>query len=388
MRLLIVLLICCGWCYAQDVPLLRYFLNDVSPLALCNDGSPAAYYFRQGHGNGTNRWIIRLQGGGWCYDQASCEARQKNSLYWTTSNVCPASLLDNETISGVGHEGILSSDPVQNPHFYDANHVWMWYCSSDSHIGNRTAAESINGWNFLGKNIIKALVNHLLYTQNPSMLSATEILLTGDSAGGVATFNNVDFIGQLIAPTLPKVHYRAFVDCGWFLDIPAFGNDQFSFQGVARDLFSNWNVMYDESCLENYGTGNEWKCFHAQYAWPFIETLTFWQEFQFDAANLGFDGVNPTFNSSMEQWSSAFQQDMLTYTQKVPYMFLPNCYKHETIDGPMFSTVKIGNVSIGDAVWAWYSDPSATPAQSHTVDACLPINCNPTCPPMAIPSSR
>ena len=45
---------------------------------------------------------------------------------------------DSTTIDGSAHEGILSSNKSENPIFYNANQVYLWYCSSDSHLGNTT----------------------------------------------------------------------------------------------------------------------------------------------------------------------------------------------------------------------------------------------------------
>ena len=86
------------------------------------------------------------------------------------------------------------------------------------------------------------------------------------------------------------------MDAGWFLDIPAYGSTNFSFQMVAKSLFTyilhshillifrslpvpysfvtndiycysnrNWGAIYDASCVSHYGPGKEWMCFHAQY---------------------------------------------------------------------------------------------------------------------------
>lgn len=41
--------------------------------AVCTDGSPAGYYIRRSVQSST--WLVYLQGGGWCYDEASCNVR-------------------------------------------------------------------------------------------------------------------------------------------------------------------------------------------------------------------------------------------------------------------------------------------------------------------------
>jgi hypothetical protein len=47
------------------------------PEALCNDGSPGGYVFRPGSGRGVRRWIVELQGGGMCQDNATAPPAAK-----------------------------------------------------------------------------------------------------------------------------------------------------------------------------------------------------------------------------------------------------------------------------------------------------------------------
>lgn len=43
------------------------------PLAVCNDGTPAAYYVHRGAD--PSRWLVHQQGGWWCWDDYSCQVR-------------------------------------------------------------------------------------------------------------------------------------------------------------------------------------------------------------------------------------------------------------------------------------------------------------------------
>merc|ERR1712137_260914 len=43
--------------------------------AVCLDGTPGAYYFQQGSGDGVNKWYIHHQGGGWCESMDDCWSR-------------------------------------------------------------------------------------------------------------------------------------------------------------------------------------------------------------------------------------------------------------------------------------------------------------------------
>ena len=51
--------------------------------------------------------------------------------------------------------GILSSDRQENPHFAEANHVLVPYCSSDSWSGTaRADTKAGNKFSFLGAEIL------------------------------------------------------------------------------------------------------------------------------------------------------------------------------------------------------------------------------------------
>ena len=66
--------------------------------------------------------------------------------------------------------------------------------------------------------------------------------------------------------------------------------------------------------------------------------------------------------------------------------FVHSCHTHcEALSGPWFN-VKIGNVSMGDAVKAWWRSDGTEPAAKHTYTPCRyhtqsgkPHMCNPTC---------
>ena len=51
--------------------------GDESPAAL--DGSPYGLYFSPST-SGSKKWTISINGGGWCYDEATCYSRSKGSL--------------------------------------------------------------------------------------------------------------------------------------------------------------------------------------------------------------------------------------------------------------------------------------------------------------------
>ncbi|XP_019098423.1 PREDICTED: pectin acetylesterase 5-like [Camelina sativa] len=74
--------------------------------AFCLDGSLPGYHFHEGSGSGSQSWLVHLEGGGWCNTIASCSARAMTKL--GSSNY-----FEKE----VAFQGVLSSDPSQNPEY-------------------------------------------------------------------------------------------------------------------------------------------------------------------------------------------------------------------------------------------------------------------------------
>ena len=76
--------------------------------------------------------------------------------------------------------GLVSADPKKNPHFAEANHAFVPYCSSDSWSGTASNKNS-EGLTFMGRHIVKEVITELSHSQQ--LLSSREIFLTGSSAG-------------------------------------------------------------------------------------------------------------------------------------------------------------------------------------------------------------
>src|SRR3990170_3449932 len=74
-------------------PLQKITVRDAARRqAVCNDGSPAVYYFRPGSGAGANRWVIFLVGGGFCFSVDSCWLREILNPELMTSTDKPATV--------------------------------------------------------------------------------------------------------------------------------------------------------------------------------------------------------------------------------------------------------------------------------------------------------
>lgn len=87
--------------------------------------------------------------------------------------------------------GILSPLASENPYWYNANHVFVPYCSSDSWSGSRSKPESRDSFRFMGSLIVRQVMADLipLGLGHPQ---GADLLMAGSSAGGLGVMLNID----------------------------------------------------------------------------------------------------------------------------------------------------------------------------------------------------
>ncbi|KAL3623082.1 hypothetical protein CASFOL_031898 [Castilleja foliolosa] len=192
--------------------------------AFCLDGSVPGYHIRRGFGSGSDSWLLHVEGGGWCNSISSCAARKMTKLGSST-----------HMESVVQFFGILSHDPLQNPDFFNWNKVKIRYCDGSS-FSSHPDSELKNGTKmfFRGQLIWDTLMDELL---SIGMSNAGEALLTGCSAGGLATLIHCDDFRNI----LPKdVNVKCLADAGKDIagnhTIESFYHDVVYLQGVAKSL--------------------------------------------------------------------------------------------------------------------------------------------------------
>ena len=171
--------------------------------ALCLDGSPGGFYYRPGLGEGpygSSTWIIELEGGGWCMSLSDCAGRAKTDI--GSSKSWPATGVPG--MDG-GANGWLSSDCSVNK-FCNTSKLHFNYCDGGSFAGYRAAAVPSGGSPsvdlfFRGASIFDASVEAALAL---GMQSATNIILKGCSAGGLAAWLHADYFAERMAAVVPQ----------------------------------------------------------------------------------------------------------------------------------------------------------------------------------------
>ncbi len=312
--------------------------NAATRQAVCNDGSPAIYYYRKGSGQGLNTWVIFLGGGGFCYSVTSCNTRQVNSPELMTSTDKP-SLLNGD--------GILSDSSLQNPDFFNANHVAIPYCSSDLWSGNREASQGTGGYEFRGRRILRAVVADLKKkTGSGSLSSANRVLLSGTSAGGVGVMVHLDWL----AAQLPATQVHGINDAGWTPDVLSL-IDTSQLQKIDTAL-SLWNGKVDSSCARSNADA-KFRCYTSA-VYTHLSAPLFVQMSQYDTVFLSSVAVRPPFNSSEAFIANLFASAIRDSFEIISAGFSPRKHTHGLLPSNKFSTVEVNNHSLRELLGNWF----------------------------------
>jgi hypothetical protein len=218
------------------------------------DGSPALYYL--GRNTFSTKYVIWLEGGGICQSLEDCQGRANSSLGSSKASL---------PVMDVG-QGMMRADPASNPDFYEWNRVYVPYVSGD--VWGGAAASPLNPFpsggsdgNLMPEGTLgyfqgHSIVEEVLYSlrEASGLSSATEVILTGCSAGGIGTILNCDFVADSLAgmrqansgsgaSTGPGPRVACRPEAGWF-GLPINDYAHFTAGTVMSDLrhliSSNW----------------------------------------------------------------------------------------------------------------------------------------------------
>lgn len=191
---------------------------------MCSDGSDWSFWVREAD---PTRVVFYLQGGGACWNDLTCAPA--TGFYKTITDAS-----DNPTGGG----GIFNFDEADNP-FTDWSWVAVPYCTGDMHLGDNSATYGDltiehNGL-VNGRRAIEEMIARFP--------DATEVFVTGSSAGGVAT----PLYAGLIAEQYTDAHIVSLADAsGAYANVAS--PDIAESWGVAGAL-PGWATFGDEADL-------------------------------------------------------------------------------------------------------------------------------------------
>lgn len=125
----------------------------------------------------SDKVMIYLQGGGACFNTLTCS---QNPASFGPGNL------------GSPSSGIFDRSDAQNP-VKDYSMVFVPYCTGDVHAGNapnKTLATVVGAQQFVGYANITAYLHRLV----PTFAGASQVLLTGESAGGFGAAANFEHV--------------------------------------------------------------------------------------------------------------------------------------------------------------------------------------------------
>jgi hypothetical protein len=181
-----------------------------SQFAVCTDGSPASYYWRAASSAGAETtWLVYLEGGGWCWDTATCDTRcaanpsRCGSATW-------AETWPSRALSVFPH-GLFDA---QDARIADANMVLLRYCTSDAHMGNVSVVDGAppalpRVRQHRGAAVVRAMIADLRAKGMGAAGPRKHLLLFGGgSAGARGAMVHLD----AIASELPSMDVVGFLD--------------------------------------------------------------------------------------------------------------------------------------------------------------------------------
>jgi len=317
-----------------------YLLTDAAKLdgALCLDGTPGLYYHRKGTGSGANKWYIHQEGGGWCSSVDSCRSRSLSLL--------GSSLNYTSTISMMDYE-YFSLDPAINPLMYNWNSVYFKYCDGGSFSGSNASATTIGGGkqlHFRGKHILNGGITDML--QHRGLATAAEVVVSGCSAGGLATFLHCEHWAERIrAEGLASAKVVCMPDSGLFRDYqgcttpgvcdPPHYHDRLVW---VFDWMNATSGVNDACIASETPTSN---CMFAEHTMKYLTTPTFALQGEYDSwqvlADLGIVGGQMMPNQTTPAQVALVNEYGVNFTAIVHAnllsspqhsIFLDSCFHH------------------------------------------------------------
>ncbi len=338
----------------REVEIYQQIEMPSSTGARCLDGSPFHINVQKGHGSGSNNYLLFFDGGGWCSSKTynstmeSCDKRTNSYLGSSQDNFgrrimnyLQTTLLMKRLVPA------LSSDQNLNPAFHNWNKIYLNYCDGRGYIGFNNEPIEYNGkqFYFRGFNNTQASLD---YVKDKMMVndnkSTNKVVVSGTSAGGVATFYYADYIKSFFGSSAEDV--KAISDSGMFLDSPNLKNKKFDWSVIWKDLLKNTNPQFPFTFPCKYSGSETYKCYFPENYYQHIKVpiLIIHSFYDFFAScNLigdcklslfeySFENVDETnlksYNMNREKLMGIFK-DIKSRENMAGYA--PACYVHDFI---------------------------------------------------------
>jgi hypothetical protein len=252
---------------------------------------------------------------------------------------------------------------------YNWNRVLMRYCDGASFSGNNESAivyknETLH---FRGMHIREAIAKDLM--ENRGLSKATDLIVSGCSAGGLATFLHTDQWCDMLHAGNPKAKCAGLPDSGFFLDyqdptVTCSPPSQYSKVHLGNTIngdyhcglkwtyfMQNATAGINKDCIAA-NSGAEWKCMFAEHSAEHVRSPLFAMQSQYDSWQTGHVQGNGGDAKTQVLGNNITQriQSMLMAHNKESGAFLDSCHHH----CGAWNTIRIDGDLISTAIQKWY----------------------------------
>lgn len=365
--------------------------------AVCLDGTPPGFYasFNNNSGSATS-WILYFKGGAWCYNEASCASRAKGHL-GSSDHFTPT----------FEFSGMMDSTFTVNPTFHNYNRVVLYYCDGASFSGNRDEPYVYKKTNqtlyFRGARVLDAMLDTLI--QDHGLGKATDVLVSGGSAGGLAAYLHADHVKEYLqAKGAPLKRFKAAPLSGFFLMHEA-STGELVYPNQMKYVFDMQNSSsgVNSNCLASYASRplDAWRCIFANESYAHSKTLMFplgsaldsWQmrniwKGDTTCAKSNFAKCTSEEVGHLNGYLSDFMKDLQAsekFSKAGEGGFVESCLEHCGAQNAYgFDNYLVKNVKMRDALATWWNSDGAQLATDHWYLPCslsidAPHQCNPSC---------
>ena len=315
---------------AQTIATKKYLpAQHAAQGAVSLDGSPFAYYIAPGAERA--KFVIFQKGGGWCYSDLECAERSLTELGSTNDTFLPPSI-NFESFSQTSHFMLLFSNASVSPLTSTWTKIFLPYVDGSSQVSDVTEPIAVGKRTifYRGARIHRATVETLLAVEGLS--AATDVVLSGGSAGGLATFLHADSWRDAILASSPNAKVVAVPDSGFFLNYNASAH-RAPYGASMRWVFDRGNGTggVPPACLAA-NPSDPALCMFAEVVSRTMATPTLAQQSTYDSYQVGSilevpDSNVSAINAYGRLVAARVQADLIA-TSPNHGVFLDSCFHH------------------------------------------------------------
>eukprot|EP00978_Attheya_sp_CCMP212_P032821 scaffold129780_cov53-Attheya_sp.AAC.2 len=314
------------------------------PDAVCLDGTSSMYYHHPGFGNGSDKWYIEMQGGGWCGSFDHCVSSRLSTTLGSSSN-WPSS---RKRVTP-----FFEDDPLKNPLMYNWNKIYFPYCDGFSFSGNVPDPVEQDGiqMHLKGKFILDAGITDMLEGKN--LKNATDVVIGGCSAGGLSTILHCDKWADRIRDHSSQVKVACAPESGFFMDYNATSSPTYG------DLMVD-GVLFHQPVLPSNCVANEIDpsvCVFAENVVKYVETPLFIMQPIYDSWARGSVALSGGDSQEINNFGATLTSTIIENVMTIAVnsdahgIYLDSCLRH--CNG---WDVEIDGVKKIDAFKLWYEN--------------------------------